>query len=152
MKCKVVQQNWIGYVENVLPEREMADIRSHLSSCADCNRLISEVSATYVLTQSMQKHVPNPYFYAALESRLKQTKKSATIVPLVAMRWMPMVASFLILIAIGTGIFVGKTLSNISSTATSEVSAAKSTSDLYASEYYLTNTGEESIESLINYK
>ena len=150
MNCRKVQLELIGYIENSLSDSEMAQVSDHLNSCADCNRLFKEVSATYTVAEKLSKPQISPFFYGKLEQRLMSEEKSKTIVPQVALRWMPVAASFLLLIAIGTGIFVGKNLSN---TSTSKIDVAATTSvEAYASDYYLTDTGEESIESLLNYE
>lgn len=112
MKCKDIHTNWIGYLEKTLSERERQAMEKHLSHCTSCNALIENVKNTYTLFDHKKGTGPSPFFVTRVEQALTKRIQQEPVSPVLAIRWMPVAASFLLLLAIGTGILVGNKLSS----------------------------------------
>jgi hypothetical protein len=149
MDCKNTHKHFIGYAEHTLDSDTMEAVKLHLATCNDCAVLFSEIISTYKTTEQNVQPIQNPYFYTRVEQRLKNKQSHEVIAPQFAIRMLPIAASVLIAVAITLGVLVGR---NFSMNQISTETAYSSASEKYASEYYLTATGEESIENLLTDK
>jgi hypothetical protein len=143
MKCKHIHNNIIGLIEKTLPEALSTEMFNHIDSCNACKDCYNNILATY---QVFDKSVPeiNPYFYTKLRQKI-ENKANAKIpsIPLVR-RLQPVAIVLLLVIGVALGIMIGKNLANYKND-----SERKTMLDTYASEYYLNDTNEESLNVIL---
>ncbi len=53
MKCDTIHSKIIFYLDDELPAEEKAEMQKHLDECMACNKLFTELSKTYQLTDSV---------------------------------------------------------------------------------------------------
>ena len=146
MKCKLVEHYLVGYIEGELPSSLHSGLTEHFLKCSNCSSLLKAVKATYLIYERDTIPPISDYFYTHLEQKLiaKASKKSffSVITPGV---WQPIAASFVIVVGIFIGISIGKQISTTSSNNVNKNDAL----NIYATEYYLDGSGEESLDNLI---
>jgi hypothetical protein len=148
MKCKYIYKNLIGYIEQTIPANLHEEIDNHINSCRSCEELYNNVFATYHIADVNIVPEVNPFFYTRLEQKLKtKVDREITFVPKLILKLQPIAITILIVVGISTGILIGKNIS----VSTLNVNPDRSEIlEAYASDYYLINTGEESMDALIN--
>ena len=148
MKCRQVHKNLIDLIEHTLPESISDEMFRHIKSCLDCGELYDNVSATYTVINSVPKPEINPFFFTRLQQRLESREKLETpMIPNFIRRLQPIAIVFLLIIGIGSGILIGKSLANYK--LYGNASNQKALLETYASEYYLNATGEDSLNALL---
>jgi len=149
MKCKQVHKNLIGYIEETLPMPLSADLHNHIDKCTDCKALYENILATYTVFNQLPKPEINPFFYTRLEQKIKSKKPSEILLmPLFLRRVQLVAATVLIAVGISFGILIGKNLANSQLAKTSIDQNA--ILEAYASEYYLTGTGDDIVDAFVN--
>jgi len=148
MKCRQVQNNLIDLIEQSLPDSLSDDMFKHIKSCIECGELYKNVLSTYSVIDSMTKPEINPFFFTRLQQRLESREKLETpMIPNFIRRLQPIAIVFLLIIGIGSGILIGKSLANYK--LYGNASNQKALLETYASEYYLNATGEDSLNALL---
>lgn len=142
MKCKQIHNNLIGLIEQTLPEAVSIEMFNHMDSCKGCKSCYENVLATYVLDKSVPEI--NPYFYTKLHQKIESKAKIEVASISLVRRLQPVAVVLLLAIGISLGILIGKNLANYKSD-----SDRKTMLDTYASEYYLNDTNEESLNVLL---
>ena len=149
MNCKYVNKNLIGYIEQAIPIKLQEEIKEHLNECHACRKLLEEVRATYTVFDKRPVPEVNPFFYSKLEQKLKnKEKREAAFFPEIIWKLRPVAASVLIFIGISMGVFIGNSLYG-SGIALKKPDRAEIL-NAYASEYYLTDTGDDTMNTLIS--
>jgi predicted anti-sigma-YlaC factor YlaD len=143
MKCKQLHNNLIGLIEQTLPEALSTEMLNHIDSCKACKTCYDNVKATYHV---FDRSVPeiNPYFYTKLMNRIESKAKIEAPSISFARRLQPVAIILLLAIGTGLGVLIGKNLANYKTD-----SDRKTMLDTYASEYYLNDTNEESLNVLL---
>ncbi len=148
MNCKNVNKNLIGYIEQAIPSKLQEEMEKHFNECTVCKELYVNVLATYTVYDNRLIPEVNPFFYTRLEQKLKtKTLREVTFVPNIIWKLRPIAVIILIFIGINMGILIGKSFSG--SGITLNNSNRTEILEAYASDYYLTDTGEESMKALI---
>lgn len=146
MNCNQVQKNIIGYIDHSIPEVLSADIEKHIGSCQSCAMLYKNISDTYNSYGKVSEIEVNPFFYTRMEQKLKNRMSPETVVePKLSLRLQPVISGVLIVCGISLGIFLGKNLS-VKTIAQNKVNRTELV-NTYASEFYLTGTSEESLNT-----
>jgi len=149
MNCDQINKNLIGYIEQAIPVDLQKKISAHLQECKTCRALYENVVATYTVYDKIPVTEVNPFFYTRLEQKLKAKHlTNETFVPKMIWKLQPIAASFLIVVGIGLGIMIGKSISGSSISLTSP--NRSEILEAYASDYYLTSSGDESLNVLMN--
>jgi len=148
MNCNLVQKNIIGYIDQSIPGVLSADIEKHIGSCQSCALLYKNILTTYNSYGNLPEKEVTPFFYTRLEQKLK-AKISPEIAPVPKLSWrlQPVISGVLIVCGIGLGIFLGKNLT-VKTIAQNKANRTELI-NTYASEFYLTGTGEESLNAFL---
>jgi hypothetical protein len=150
MKCKEINKNLIGYIEDTIPANLRVDIEKHFSQCITCKELYENVFATYTICNHQPQVEVNPYFHTRLEQKLKNKAQASIKSSSGKLVWrlQPIAAGLLIVIGVSAGIFIGNSLSGTSIAGTKP--NRTELLEAYANDYYLTDNNDESINALIN--
>ncbi len=149
IKSKQVHKNLIGYIEQTLPMPLSTDLHKHIDGCTDCKALYENILATYTVFNQLPKPKINPFFYTRLEQKIKSKKPSEILLmPLFLRKGQLVAATILIAIGISFGILIGKNLATYHLAKTSIDRNA--ILEAYASEYYLTGTGDDIVDAFVN--
>ncbi|HEY4787082.1 MAG TPA: hypothetical protein VIH57_13585 [Bacteroidales bacterium] len=149
MNCKYINRNLIGYIERSIPIELQEDIDKHLSECLSCKSLFEEVRKTYLVFDERTIPEVNPFFYSKLEHKLRtKGQKEVQLVTELVWKLRSVAATALIFVGVSMGVIIGKSLYG-SGAALSNPNRAEILQE-YASEYYLTDSGEETMNALIS--
>lgn len=149
MQCKQLNKNIIGYIEKTIPVNLQSEMEKHFNECLPCKKLYDNVFSTYTVYDAQPKAEVNPFFYTRLVERL-ETQEQSAIKPVPKLIWklQPIAAGILIIVGISMGILIGNSLSGSSITLTSP--NRTEILEAYATDYYLTDTNDNSVNALIN--
>lgn len=106
MNCRNVENNLSGYIENSLTPSLMLEVKDHIEGCTTCKYLYLQVKNTYEIFDN-QKNNLVPDLYPGIAQKLKHHHTAVVeFVPRHQVLY-KLVASIIIVIGIGFGIFVG---------------------------------------------
>jgi Putative zinc-finger len=95
--CGRWQRRLDDFVDELLPERERAELQSHLDGCASCRAEIEEIRALLAAARDLPRALPPPWdSWPEIESRLPPRERR----PLLA-GWIPQAVAAALLIAFG---------------------------------------------------
>lgn len=120
MKCRKCHDLLLTYVEGSLRGGELAKVEAHLAECPRCRGFALHLQEALVLAGREMVIEPSPYFYTRVKARLQEARypERERITYRVLQ---PAFFSMLLLLAIFTGIQLGKMTS--SETAANETTA-----------------------------
>jgi hypothetical protein len=148
MNCNDVNKNLIGYIERTIPSALLEEMDDHFKGCLKCRHCFENVKATYTAFDHMPLPQIDRFFITRIEQKLKEmTWHEVSMIPEMIWKLKPFAATVLIVIGISIGIIIGKSLSG-SENALNNTNRAELL-EAYASDYYLTGTGDEGIKDLI---
>ncbi len=110
MNCKEVNSNLIFYIEDELQPDKKTEIKEHLQSCQDCNKLFLDIKETFTIIEKEKKIKPNPFLFTRIQqqiSNLEEQKSSSVLQPNFIKILQPVTLSLLLLSGIVFGIFLG---------------------------------------------
>jgi len=111
MKCKTLHNKLIFYLEGDLPEKEMKQVRIHLSGCSECAEFAGEMRKTLNVLETEKSPEVNPFFYTRLKAKMEagaQSSEKVTGHPALTRILQPALFSLLLLIGIYSGIKIGQ--------------------------------------------
>lgn len=146
MKCKYIHNKIIGLIERTLPESEAIEMFNHIDSCKECKACYDYISATYNAIDTAVPEI-SPYFYSKLHQKIESKGRIQVPAISIVKRLQPIAAVLVLAIGISSGILIGKNLA-ASKIATIDTEH-KTMLDTYASEYYLNDSNEESLNVLL---
>jgi hypothetical protein len=110
--------------------------------------MYDNILATYTVFNKLPKPEINPFFYTRLEQKMKSKVHSEIpLMPLFIRRLQPVIATIFIVVGISFGILIGKNLAQLKLAKTNVDRNA--ILEAYASEYYLTGTGDDIVDALV---
>jgi predicted anti-sigma-YlaC factor YlaD len=146
MDCKHSKKLFIFRIKGTLSGQQSDELEQHLNACPSCAGLYNKLNTALDLLKDEKRSLPNPFFYARIEQKLKNISDARPQkYPLFIRILKPAVLSFLIIIAVGVGFIIGATNQNEEG---SPVSAGTEISQL-ANQYQLNMSYEDALE--INY-
>lgn len=108
MNCNTLHKKIIFFLDGELPEKEMKEMRLHLSECSDCATFAEELRNTLKVIDIHKEHEVNPFFYTRVKARLDKQ----AFQPVNRSVWVrvlqPAFFSLLLLAGIYTGIKIGQ--------------------------------------------
>lgn len=78
MKCRQFKSNHVGFIDDVLPAADMADMRRHLAVCPTCAMLDVRIRRSLLVVRNLPQIEPSADFFARLSDALKQAPPPAT--------------------------------------------------------------------------
>jgi hypothetical protein len=133
MKCRYIEKNLLGYIENTLPSHVMTEINIHLEKCNECKHLLNQVKLTYGIFDLNETEVPE--LFTGIQNKLKV--HSTTVVEFIPQHRVlyRFAASVVIIVGVALGILIGGKYS------TTQISKNASASEqLNSSEYSATDS------------
>ncbi|MFC2164101.1 zf-HC2 domain-containing protein [Acidobacteriota bacterium] len=73
--CKKVEERLIDFVEKTLPDIQKAEIKDHIQSCADCDRLVREFYTIWQRISTRERKAPSRSFWPMLIQRIQTDEK-----------------------------------------------------------------------------
>lgn len=110
MKCKTIHKKLIFFLEEDLQEKEMEQIKVHLSACKKCAVFTEELRKTLGIIEDEKSVEINPFFYTRLRARLEsQTEPEKVPIwkPALVRVIQPVFFSLLLIAGIYTGFRIG---------------------------------------------
>src|SRR5690348_6478819 len=72
MKCREFKSNHVGFIDDVLPAVDMAEMRRHLAVCHSCATLDTRIRRSLLVVRNLPQIEPSADFFARLNEALKQ--------------------------------------------------------------------------------
>ena len=143
MDCHKTQQNLIFYIENELDVTKSAEISQHLQQCTDCHDLYVQMASTLEILPKLKQENPNPFLYTRIESQLDAPEtKGIRFQPAFKRIVSGVTLTFLLLVAITAGFFIGSSAVGTQTDQTSQTNPTDQMTTL-ASEYQLSMSSED---------
>ncbi len=114
MKCKALHKKLIFHLEGDLPEKEMEQVRTHLSECSKCAHFAGEMRKTLAVLEAEKSPEVNPFFYTRLKARLENEQQEINAPekrPVLVKVLQPVFFSVLLLFGIYSGFKIAQTAS-----------------------------------------
>lgn len=110
MKCKELHNKLIFFLEGDLPEREMEQVKVHLSGCPDCKLFAEELNKTLNVLETEKSPAVNPFFYTRLKAKMEAQAESYEKAgsPFFVRVLQPALFSLLLFAGIYSGIKIGQ--------------------------------------------
>ena len=144
--CRQIRNQFIPLIEEALSAAKREEAMAHMEGCADCQRLYHHLRQTYRVLDDVHAVDPGLYFYTRVSQRLKNQHVSTG--NHIYRILQPIAIGIFTVAGIFAGVLIGQSI------AESSINIASSTSNealgSYASDYYLTGSGEEGLEILVN--
>lgn len=126
MKCKELHNKLIFFLEGDLPEREMEQVKVHLSGCPDCKLFAEELNKTLNVLETEKSPAVNPFFYTRLKAKMEAQAESSEKAgsPFFVRVFQPALFSLLLFAGIYSGIKIGQRAEDqlyVSNSATEQV-------------------------------
>jgi len=106
-----IQQQLLLYLDSELPDKDMHQIREHLSACADCAQRRDELASVWQSESRLEKVKPSPFLWTRLQARFKEYEQTPAfvwdlknILQGIPVRPFPALA---VIVAIVVGIYIG---------------------------------------------
>ena len=106
-----IQQQLLLYLDGELPDKDMHQIREHLSACADCAQRRDELAAIWRSEGRLDKEKPSPFLWTRLQARINEYQQTPAFVwhlkrtmQRIPLRPFPALA---VIAAIVVGIYIG---------------------------------------------
>ena len=115
MKCKDLHNKLIFYLEGDLPEKEMEQLRIHLSECSECAQFAGEMQKTPGIVEAEKSPEVNPFFFTRLKAKMESQNESFESKaghPFLVRVLQPALFSLLLLAGIYSGIKIGQKAEN----------------------------------------
>ena len=149
MKCNEIKDNLIFFVEGSLEQGMDLQVQSHLKECSNCDAYFQKMKSVLAIIENEKIKETNPYFAMKVMERIKSnTRNEMNTTPLQLVRVLkPVLAVFLVAIAIYTGITLGG-----SYTQNNKVSIDDSRANelqVLADDFYLNEFEMENIETIL---
>ena len=78
MKCREFKSNHVGFIDDVLPAADMADMRRHIAVCPSCAMLDVRIRRSLLVVRNLPQIEPSADVFARLTDALKQAPPPAT--------------------------------------------------------------------------
>lgn len=138
----------IGFIEGQLPVNLKSAMDEHLVRCEHCAYTLENVKATYTIYRTSGIPPLNLYFYTRLEQKLKRkTSNNSYIFSFINGPWQSIAASILIASGIFIGVYIGKYF-EIPEKSANTINE-NDVLNIYATEYYMGNTSDESVDNFL---
>jgi len=111
MECNTLHNKLIFYLEGDLPEKEMEQLRIHLSECSECAQFAGEMQKTLGILEAEKSPEVNPFFFTRLKAKMEQGAEYSGKVsgrPALIRIIQPAMFSLLLLAGIFSGIKIGQ--------------------------------------------
>ena len=143
MKCKIVTEKLIFYLDNEIEEEEREQIKEHLAECNKCNELFNEL--TSVLEYTKLKEIPevNPFLYTRIKQKLENYKddKAEILLSFIhRLQLQPIILSFLLIFGLAGGIKLGNLY---------DANSSNDNTISQTTEYYLNDLAQEKLEAFL---
>lgn len=143
MNCNEIENKLIKYVNEEISYSDKKKIEEHLHSCKGCFKIYSELQTTLSLTDKRRGLKPNPFLYTRVKHKLEGmegVRKKSITVQIFNKIAQPVMVSFLLFIAIFSGIKIGDSYKTNGS---SRIVISKTT------EFYLDDIQQERLEATL---
>jgi hypothetical protein len=110
MKCKNLHNKLIFYLEGDLLQKEMEQVKFHLSGCTECAAFAKDMKKTLGIIETEKMPEVNPFFYTRLKAKMEaqaETFEKAKN-PFLVRVLQPALFSLLLLVGIYSGIKMGQ--------------------------------------------
>jgi len=75
-----IQQQLLLYLDSELPDKDMHQIREHLSTCADCAQRRDELASVWQSESRLEKVKPSLFLWTRLQARIKEYEQTPAFV------------------------------------------------------------------------
>jgi len=75
-----IQRQLLLYLDGELPDKDMHQIREHLSACADCAQRRDELASIWQSESRLEKVKPSPFLWTRLQARIKEYEQTPAFV------------------------------------------------------------------------
>jgi hypothetical protein len=75
-----IQEKLLLYLDGNLPDKEMQQIREHLSSCSDCAELNKGLASVWQSESRLEKVAPSPFLWTRLQAQIKEYEQTPVFV------------------------------------------------------------------------
>jgi hypothetical protein len=106
-----IQEKLLLYLDGNLPDKEVQQIREHLSSCSDCAEQNKVLASVWQSESRLEKVTPSPFLWTRLQASIKEYEQTPVFVSDlkiifqgIALRPIPALA---VIAAIVFGIYLG---------------------------------------------
>ena len=72
MNCREFKSHHVGFVDDLLPAAQMAEMRRHLFACRDCSMLDTRIRRSLLVVRNLPQIEPSADFFERLTDALKQ--------------------------------------------------------------------------------
>lgn len=72
MNCREFKSNHVGFVDDILPAADMAEMRRHIASCSSCSTLDIRIRRSLLVVRNLPQIEPSADFFARLSEALKE--------------------------------------------------------------------------------
>ena len=77
MNCRQFKSNHVGFIDDLLPAADMAEMRRHLLGCQKCATLDTRIRRSLLVVRNLPQIEPSADFFARLTEALKQAPPPA---------------------------------------------------------------------------
>lgn len=150
MRCEEIKEILIFFVEGSPNHERAMLVKEHLEVCLECQYSFQKIATILSVIENEKIKDPNPYFSMKVLERLKYSSETSKVFSAfkIIRILKPVVAIFLIGIAIYTGILMGGSFSHKYDTTVIDDSRGIQLQAV-ADEFYLNDIGMENIETLL---
>lgn len=72
MKCREFKSNHVGFIDDLLPAADMAEMHRHIALCSKCSTLDTRIRRSLMVVRNLPQIEPSADFFARLSDALKQ--------------------------------------------------------------------------------
>jgi len=143
MKCKILHNKLIFFLEGELPEKEMEFVKMHLSECSTCAAFAEEMQKTLGILEAERSPAVNPFFFTRLKAKIEnQESEKASVFwrPAFVRVLQPAIFSVLLVLGIYAGVKIGQPTPQV------EISVNTAEADIVS---FLNEMDSETIEGFL---
>jgi anti-sigma factor RsiW len=73
MNCREFKSNHVGFVDDILPAADMAEMRRHIATCPSCSTLDIRIRRSLLVVRNLPQIEPSADFFARLSEALRES-------------------------------------------------------------------------------
>lgn len=143
MICKEVHKKMNSYLSDELATEQLTAFELHLTNCASCRYLISEVKKTISLFDKTEKLSADPFMFTRIQAQIENRDVKTS------RHWQKLLQPIALAIIMGVGLFSGISLGAKYYNDSFQLNAEASEIGYQDDDLYLNALAYESIESFL---
>ena len=112
MNCKKIENHFLLFLDNDLPETQQKKVQQHLAACPDCSKRLKQLSNIWQFPEAIEKVEPSGKLWARIDAKLSTLENRPALVfdfwEAITDYAVPIAATVIVFIGVLAGTYLGR--------------------------------------------